>query len=67
MKIGWIGSAEESVIVCQEFAVVFFKRTLCERHQRTMCDRNCEGGCVPRTVAHSNVMQSGSSLDNGVE
>ena len=52
MKIGRIGSAEESVMVCQEFAVVFFERTLCERYRRTMCDdRNCEGGCVRRNVA----------------
>ena len=46
MKIGRIGSAEESVMVCQEFVGVFFERSWC-----AMCDCNhCEDGCVRRTV-----------------
>ena len=66
-KIGRIGSAEESVIVCQEFVVVFSKE-LCVNDTEEQCviaivrADVCEG-----LLRHRNVMQSGSSLDNGVE
>ena len=68
MKIGRIGSAEESVIVFVRNLLWFFSKELCVNDAEEQCviaivkADVCEG-----MLRHRNVMQSGSSLDNGVE